>query len=95
MEYFIKDETWMLNPNEKVVKGITKGVERNDGHCPCHNTGEDTLCPCSNYRLHDHCCCNLYVKKPIENIVDEMLHSENTLDGGNLVTLGEDITTIA
>lgn len=66
MEYFIKDETWMLNPNEKVVKGITKGVERNDGHCPCHNTGEDTLCPCSNYRLHDHCCCNLYVKKPTE-----------------------------
>ena len=84
MEYFIKDETWMLNPNEKVVKGITKGVERNDGHCPCHNTGEDTLCPCSNYRLHGHCCCNLYVKKPIEII-----------DRGNSVTLGEDITKIA
>ena len=84
MEYFIKDETWMLNPNEKVVKGIAKGIERNDGHCPCHNTGEDTLCPCSNYRLHDHCCCNLYVKKLIEII-----------DRGNSVTLGEDITKIA
>jgi hypothetical protein len=95
MEYFIKDETWMLNPNEKVVKGITKGVERNNGHCPCHNTGEDTLCPCSNYRLHDHCCCNLYVKKPIEEIINEVLTSENILDGGNLITMGEDITTIA
>ena len=52
MEYFIKDETWMLNPNEKVVKGITKGVERNDGHCPCQlgDTSKDTKCMCNSFK---------------------------------------------
>lgn len=95
MEYFIKDETWMLNPNEKVVKGITKGVERNDGHCPCHNTGEDTLCPCSNYRLHDHCCCNLYIKKPIDIIIKESIEGGCITDGNNLSMFENDIITIA
>lgn len=51
MEYFVK-EGWKLNPNEKIVKGVTRGIERNNGECPC-----------SNYRLHDHCCCSLYVKE--------------------------------
>ena len=27
MEYFVK-EGWQLNPNEKIVKGITKAIER-------------------------------------------------------------------
>lgn len=95
MEYFIKDETWMLNPNEKVVKGITKGIERNNGHCPCHNTGEDTLCPCSNYRFHDHCCCNLYVKKIIDDIITECIENGNITDGNNLTMLKNDVRTIA
>ena len=34
MKYFIK-EGWQLNPNEKIVKGITKLLERNEGMCPC------------------------------------------------------------
>lgn len=63
MEYFIKNENWELNPNEKIVKGITKGIIRNNGHCPCANDSEDTKCPCSNYREHDYCCCKLYIKK--------------------------------
>lgn len=62
MEYFIK-EGWKLNPNEKIVKGVTRGIERNNGECPCHNDSEDKHCHCSNYRLHDHCCCSLYVKE--------------------------------
>lgn len=62
MEYFIK-EGWKLNPNEKIVKGVTRGIERNNGECPCHNDSEDKHCPCSNYRLHDHCYCSLYVKE--------------------------------
>lgn len=62
MEYFVK-EGWKLNPNEKIVKGVTRGIEHNNGECPCHNDSEDKHCPCSNYRLHDHCCCSLYVKE--------------------------------
>ena len=50
-----------LNPNEKVVNAIIKGINRCDGECPCNNDAEDKMCPCSNYRLHDKCCCQLYV----------------------------------
>lgn len=55
-------EGWKLNPNEKVVNGIIKGINRNEGECPCANDGRDKKCPCSNYRELDYCCCNLYVK---------------------------------
>ena len=40
MEYFIKDG-WKLNPNEKVVKGITKMLERNNNICPCVHPQDD------------------------------------------------------
>jgi len=60
MDYFIK-EGWMLNPNEKIVKAITKRIELNEGHCPCHNESEDTTCPCTDYREHNTCHCGLYV----------------------------------
>lgn len=56
-------EGFMLNPNEKVVNGIIKGLNRNNGECPCNNDSVDKQCPCSNYREHGHCCCTLYVKK--------------------------------
>lgn len=65
MEFFIK-EGWQLNPNQKVVAGILKGLARCDGECPCHNPGatrEDRMCPCKEYRENDHCCCSLYVKQ--------------------------------
>ena len=62
MEFHIK-EGWQLNPNEKVVNAILKGIERCEGECPCQNDSEEKQCPCSNYRLHDKCCCKLYVKK--------------------------------
>lgn len=55
-------EGWQLNPNEKVVNGIIRGLNRCDGSCPCDNKSEDPKCPCSGYRLEDKCCCNLYVK---------------------------------
>lgn len=57
----IKDG-WQLNPNEKVVNGIMRGLERCNGLCPCNNNSEDKRCPCSNYREHDCCCCKLYIK---------------------------------
>ena len=57
----IKDG-WQLNPNEKVVNAIIKGINRCNGECPCTNDAEEKTCPCSNYRLHDKCCCQLYIK---------------------------------
>ena len=61
MEFYIK-EGFKLNPNEKVVKAILKGIERCGGECPCHNASIDKKCPCESYRLRDKCHCNLYVK---------------------------------
>ena len=58
----LRKEGWSLNPNDKVVNGILKMSEKNDGECPCHNNSEDKHCPCSDYRLNDCCHCNLYVK---------------------------------
>lgn len=52
---------WKLNPNEKVVNAIIKGLNRCNGECPCQNNSINKACPCSNYREHDKCCCNLYV----------------------------------
>ena len=63
MNYFVK-EGWQLNPNNKVVTGITKAVERNNGECPCvHEENDGDLhCPCESYRKRDKCCCQLYIK---------------------------------
>lgn len=57
---------WDLNPNDKVVNGIIKGLERNSGYCPCNQGDtpkEYTKCPCKSYIENDKCCCSLYVKK--------------------------------
>ena len=62
MIQILRKQGWTLNPNDKVVNGVLKMVEKNNGECPCHNTGEDKHCPCSDYRLNDVCHCSLYVK---------------------------------
>lgn len=57
---------WVLNPDDKVVNGILKGLLRCDGHCPCHNKyagTDDDLCPCKSYIEDDVCCCKLYIKE--------------------------------
>ena len=56
-------EGWMLNPNEKIVNGIIKGINRCNGDCPCNNDSVEKHCPCSNYRTKDKCCCKLYVNQ--------------------------------
>ena len=56
-------EGWMLNPNEKIVNGIIKGINRCNGDCPCNNDSQEKHCLCSNYRTKDKCCCKLYVKQ--------------------------------
>ena len=54
MKYLIK-EGWQLNPNEKIVKSITKAIERNEGLCPCVHVDDDgdLHCPCQLYREKD------------------------------------------
>lgn len=64
---------WDLNPNDKVVNSVLARVEANDGHCPCHNTGHDTMCPCSDYRENNVCHCTLYVKKKEQLCVGVMV----------------------
>ena len=66
MIQILRKEGWILNPNDKIVNSIIKRIEKNDGKCPCHNTGYDTKCPCSDYREQDVCHCSLYVKAKIE-----------------------------
>lgn len=67
-----------LNPNEKVVEGIIRGLLRNkefkgDIYCPCRtvtgNKEEDKkiVCPCIYHKQEvkdlGHCKCNLFWKK--------------------------------
>ena len=61
----LRKEGWVLNPNDKVVNGILKMIENNDGKCPCMNNSIEKECPCSDYRKNDVCHCGLYLK--IEN----------------------------
>ena len=61
LELHIKDG-WHLNPNEKTVRAILRGVERCNGECQCHNTGRDKVCLRSDYREEDICHCHLYIK---------------------------------
>lgn len=61
----LRKQGWMLNPNDKVVTGILKGLMRCDGHCPCHHPerhGHDE-CPCHEYLAYDNCICGLYIKE--------------------------------
>lgn len=58
-----RKEGWILNPNDKVVNGILKMIENNNGECPCQNNSIDKHCPCSDYRDKDICHCSLYIKK--------------------------------
>ena len=63
---YILHPGWKLNPNEKVVKGITKGIDRCKGECPCDNPykgTEDAKCPCRGYLHENRCCCTLYLPK--------------------------------
>lgn len=52
----------IINPNKEIVDIVRKGLEENNGYCPCaleHN--EDTKCPCKIFRETKDCHCGLYV----------------------------------
>lgn len=63
MNYIAKNIKPGFILNERIAPAIIKAINRNNGHCPCHNDSVDTTCPCSNYREKDYCCCRLYVKE--------------------------------
>lgn len=62
---------FILNPEDKIVNGILKGINRCKGKCPCYHpqegeeiiSDEDLMCPCKEYRENKHCRCNLYVEQ--------------------------------
>lgn len=78
---FYKDyadsQGFALNPNEKIVEGIIKGLKRNEGkhgakYCPCRRvTGDkekdkNIICPCIYHKEEiandGRCHCMLFVK---------------------------------
>lgn len=71
----LRKSGWDLNPSDKVVNSILARIEANDGHCPCHNTGHDTVCPCSDYRENNVCHCTLYVKKKEQPCIGVVVQS--------------------
>jgi ferredoxin-thioredoxin reductase catalytic subunit len=67
-----------LNPNQKAVEGVVKGLFRNketrgEFYCPCRipsgdkEKDKDLICPCVFHRgeieIQDHCKCFLFFKK--------------------------------
>ena len=56
-------------------------VEKNNGECPCHNTGTDKHCPCSDYRENDICHCGLYLKAS-KVLVSDYMSNAGSLEGG-------------
>lgn len=81
MVTILRKEGWILNPNDKVVNGVLKMVERNNGECPCHNTGTDKHCPCSDYRENDICHCGLYLKVSKAPQVSDYMSDTEDLKG--------------
>lgn len=57
-------EGQVINPNDKVVVGISKGLLRTRGECPCFQDVpiEDKICPCKELRENNKCKCNLYIQ---------------------------------
>lgn len=77
LEEYAKAQGFKLNPNEKLVDFVIKGLEKNkkekgEFYCPCRvvsgNKKEDMkiICPCvfhlTEIKEQGHCHCNLFVK---------------------------------
>ena len=64
----VEKKGWKLNPDEKIVNAIFRGLARTGGHCPCVHPELE----------HDICYCNLYVKlKSEENEKDSEILEED------------------
>ena len=76
-EKYAKEKGFKLNPNEKIVEGVVKGLLANEKkygfrYCPCRrlsgNKEEDKkkICPCAWHQeeieKQGHCLCGLFAK---------------------------------
>lgn len=57
----------ILNPDETVVKLITKKIRDNNGICPYQsshniNDNEDIRCPCPSFTSRNKCYCDLFIE---------------------------------
>lgn len=61
----VRKEGWVINPDDKIVNNIFRGLEVNKGHCPGNHPERDghDQCPCHDYLANDVCYCGLYVKE--------------------------------
>lgn len=86
-----RKDGFLLNPDDKVVNGVIKGLNRNNGKCPCYHgdeiPNEDLMCPCKEYRENGNCRCNLYIPQEIENVVSASVFTEvtNNLEGAKIL----------
>ena len=77
LEDYAKAQSFRLNPNDKIVDFVIKGLlknkkEKGEFYCPCRvvsgNKKEDMkiICPCifhlAEIKEQGHCHCNLFVK---------------------------------
>ena len=55
---------YKINPDEKHVDSIIKGLKAKEGYCPCKvQKVEGNLCPCDEFITTGECHCKLWVKK--------------------------------
>lgn len=65
----MKDRKRMiLNPDETIVKLITKKIRDNNGMCPYQsshglNDDEDIRCPCPSFMSRNKCYCDLFIEE--------------------------------
>ncbi len=60
----------ILNPDEKIVRNVMKGLRKTGGYCPCRiGHSEDNKCLCKEFReqiedpdFEGYCHCMLYYK---------------------------------
>ena len=77
-EKYAEENGFRLNPNEKIVEGLTKALLENEKkhgarYCPCRRITGDVeedkakICPCvwnkKEIEETGHCHCNLFVKR--------------------------------
>jgi len=87
-EEYARKNGWILNPDERVVAVVIRGIARNEmklgaRYCPCRirsgNPKKDKalVCPCAYHQgevgKEGHCHCNLFFRKDTGKPVTEEL----------------------
>jgi len=85
-EEYARKNGWILNPDERVVAVVIRGLARNEmklgaRYCPCRIRSGDPekdkalVCPCAYHQSEvgkeGHCHCNLFFRKDTGKPVTE------------------------